>query len=112
MPSRKQEIYRDLLWWVLPQLRMRPTFRDWFWGQRSRVQELAQLVHDLPVSILEPDFGEHDLWFLNVHAKSYFERCPDDGLIRDKVVELFRLVPDRLRGNLKWQGPTGPLPPE
>jgi hypothetical protein len=108
MPSRKQAIYRDLPWWVLPQLRMRPTFRDWFWGRRSRVQELAQLVHDLPVSILEPEFGDHDLWFLNVHARSYFQRNTPDPRVRELVAELVRLVPEHLRAKLEWQGPADP----
>jgi hypothetical protein len=60
MPSRKQEIYRVLLRWILPQLRSQPTFREWWLG-RSQVGDLAQFVHDLPVSILEPEFGDHDL---------------------------------------------------
>jgi hypothetical protein len=105
MPSRKQEIYRDILLWVLPQMRSLPTFGDWFWGRGGRVHRLAQLVHDLPVTILEPEFGDHDLWFLNKHARYYFKRGTPDLRIQDHVAELFRIVPDDLRHKLEWAGP-------
>ena len=91
---------------MLPQLRSRPTFAECFWRRSSRRQELAQLVHDLPVSILEPEFGDHDFWFLNVHARSFLQRCTGDAMIRGKIAALFRLVPEDLRDKLEWQGPS------
>jgi hypothetical protein len=68
------------------------------------------LIHNLPNSIFEPEFTEHDIWFLNVQAKAYITGCdPELSPLyleqRRRLKELFALVPDSLRGKLKWSGP-------
>ncbi len=73
--SRKQEIYKELLSWALPCARN--TF-SWFRRIRPfvllspRLQrglrdqyEVAEFVHNLYVSILEEEFTDHDIHFLN-----------------------------------------------
>jgi len=79
-----------------------------FGRKRKDAFELSQLVHNLYVSILEPDFVEHDLWFLNVQAKSFFESSQDSVLyvpINELIKELFKQVPENDRIKLDWAGP-------
>jgi hypothetical protein len=40
--------------------------------------ELAEFVHNLYVSLLEADFTDHDIHFLNYQARSFFERHGKD----------------------------------
>ena len=73
---------------------------------------MAQFVHDVSGSILEEDFTSHDIWFLNVHARSFAERnndktCDHYSLFSYYIQELFKIVPTDLRGELKWNGPEG-----
>ena len=108
--SAKQVLYREMLHWSLPHLRNVST---WPWWRRLRDRSAyfeAELVHNLPVAVLEPDFGEHDIWFLNEQARDYCQQCnaqvsylyPSQvGRIR----ELFSLVPEHMRSKLRWTGP-------
>jgi hypothetical protein len=108
--SPKQQIYKEMLWWTLPHLRNVST---WPWWRRVRDRSVyfeAELIHNLPVSLLEPDFLEHDIWFLNVQARAYAERC--SPMISDlypeqlrRIRALFDLVPEGLRHQLQWAGP-------
>jgi len=71
----------------------------------------AELVHNLPVSMYEPDFLEHDVWFLNVRAKAYCQQCsaaasPLYPQQVERIRELFALVPEHLRPKLQWSGPS------
>ncbi|GEP43587.1 hypothetical protein [Brevifollis gellanilyticus] len=71
----KQVIYRELLHCTLPHLRNVSSWRWWMrMCDRSAYYE-AELIHNLPVSMYEPDFVEHDVWFLNVQARTYYEEC-------------------------------------
>ena len=70
----------------------------------------AELVHNLPVSVFEPEFVEHDIWFLNVQARTYCRECSAhlSSLYPEQVKrihELFALVPETMRSKLQWQGP-------
>jgi hypothetical protein len=58
----------------------------------------------------EPEFVEHDVWFLNVQARAYCQQCSEQvsPLYREQVArlrELFSLVPPGLRPKLQWSGP-------
>ncbi|MWP60935.1 zinc ABC transporter substrate-binding protein [Gilliamella sp. Pas-s25] len=70
----------------------------------------AELVHNIMISILETDFKEHDIWFLNNQAKFYYDNCNEDispnyrGHI-ERIKKLFELVPYQLRNKLIWSGP-------
>src|SRR6185436_3577879 len=96
--SRKQIIYREMLWWTLPHLRNVST---WHWWNRLRDRSAyyeSELVHNLPVSMYEPEFVQHDVWFLNVQARGYYECC-SQGISPlyfqhvERFRELFSLVP-------------------
>lgn len=77
------------------------------WKDQATYEE-AELVHNLHPSLFEPEFVDHDIWFLNWQAKYYCEHAKRSpfylthvGLIQ----ELFALVPEPMRSRLKWPGP-------
>lgn len=109
--SRKQAIYRELLHVTLPYLR---NISTWSWWHRLRDHSAyyeAELIHNLPVSILEPEFVDHDIWFLNEQARVYCRDCNETLSFLyphhvELIRELFSLVPEALRCKLRWRGPT------
>lgn len=106
--SKKQEIYTELLRLCLPEVRNSLSHSYVVGRNRKAAYELSQLTHDLYVSILEPNFIEHDFWFLNVHAKSFFEKAKDTPNYLEIIGvlgELFREVPEHDRRKLEWEGP-------
>jgi hypothetical protein len=107
--SPKQAIYRDILFWTLPHLRNVASQR---WWRRVRDQSAyyeAELVHNLPISMYEPEFTDHDIWFLNAQANFYIRNCsasisplyPEQSR---RLLELRTLVPDLLKSKLKLNG--------
>jgi len=77
------------------------------WGDRS-VYEEAELIHNLWPSLFDPEFGEHDLWFLNYSAHHYCEKAEVSELYANRVAlirQLFALIPEGLRSKLMWSGP-------
>jgi len=73
--SKKQEIYREIL--ISSLSLCRNIQSGSFLGKAvSKTSSLElEFVHNLPVSILEPEFTDHDIWFLNNQAKNYLIRC-------------------------------------
>ena len=70
--------------------------------------EEAELVHTLHYSILEPEFTENDIQFLNVQAKNYAARgkmSPAYSAQLKLIAELFSLVPSERATELHWHGP-------
>jgi len=70
----------------------------------------SEFLHNLYVSILEPDFVDHDIWFLNHQARWYLMNadaayCPNLSANRESIRELFQLVPQDMRSQLEWDGP-------
>ena len=70
----------------------------------------AELIHNLWPSLWEPEMTEHDIWFLNVQAKTYYDECDQNlsPLYSDnveRIKELFGIVPEQLKSKLKWTGP-------
>lgn len=109
--SRKQEIYQEMLRTGLSGLRTVRSLRWWQSWRREALYHDAELLHHLYVSILEPDFTDHDVWFLNHQVRWYLVHVnphwsPGYYVYHPLIVELFRLVPDSLRGRLDWAGPT------
>ena len=106
----KQKIYQDMLFWTLPHLRNVATLGWWHRLRDRSVYFESDLVHNLPSSMFEPEFVEHDICFLNGQARRYCEQC--SARIShlyvhqiERIRALFALVPPHLRGRLKWQGP-------
>src|SRR5277367_6650290 len=100
--SRKQEIYREFLQFGLPCLRSVRSVRWWQTARRRALYVEAEFLHNLYVTILEPEFMDHDIWFLNFQARWFLTHADPrhvacyyhhEGLIQ----ELFTLVPERLR---------------
>ncbi len=119
--SRKQEIYKDILSWALPSAR---NTLSWFRRVRPLVvlsprlqralgpqYEVAEFVHNLYVSILDEEFTDHDIHFLNYQARSFYERnddtCEHYSLFAYYIQELFKEVPEDRRDKLMWAGPQG-----
>jgi hypothetical protein len=108
--SEKQQLYCGMLRDVLPWLR---NVQTWGWWSRLRDRSAwwdSELVHNLPVTLLERDFTDHDLWFLNVQARGYCQGCsprlsPNYDSNVTAIRRLFAIVPADLRGRLKWSGP-------
>jgi len=74
--------------------------------------EIAELVHNLHASILDAEFVEHDIWFLNTQARSFIKENSDQtcdfySTFAYYIQELFKLVPAGLRRQLAWNGPEG-----
>ena len=108
--TEKQRIYLEILERTLPWLRNVST---WSWWQRCRdrsVYHETALIHNLYVSLFEPEFVDHDISFLNSQARGYCEQCskrvsplyPEQV---QRIKRLFALVPDRCKGQLSWSGP-------
>lgn len=108
--SRKQEIYQEMLFWAVPYIRNIQTHSFISKAFNKSCYEEAELVHNIHVSILEPEFIDHDIHFLNYQARSYFEQAESTGTPCFSaqcrlIAELFALVPVNMRGDLQWQGP-------
>ena len=111
--SPKQEIYQEMLRHVLPGLRNGYAPRPWWISIRRSPWYYydAELVHNLWVSLFEEDFIDHDIWFLNVQAKWYYENAKGTQNYRplcELITELFSLVPTHFHNKLKWR--PSPLP--
>ena len=110
MPSRKQLIYCDLLRRGLPWLRSVQGLRFWHRKHRQGLYAETEFLHNLYVSLLEPEFVAHDIWFLNHQARWYLQNanltyCPNLDANRAAIQELFHLVPEHMRAELEWDGP-------
>ncbi len=119
MMSRKQELYLMLLASGLVFIRnyqsqnnLGPWWRIRFWKRRridKACYEVAQFLHNLPGCIAEPEFTESDLWFLNDPTHSFYKRDKSKNLwvsghFRSLIRQLFKLVPENQRADLKWDG--------
>ena len=72
---------------------------------------LTEFIHNLYVSILEEEFIDHDIHFLNYQARIYHdlasETDPHLFLFIHYIQELFGEVPETRRSELLWEGPQG-----
>jgi hypothetical protein len=107
--SRKQQIYNEFLFWSLPWIR---NVQTWAWWNRVRRGKAcyyeAEFVHNLPQSILEPEFVDHDAYFLNTQAKMFYNHCKSAPHYDSHIAlirELFALLPEKQRALLRWKGP-------
>ena len=107
--SRKQEIYREFLFWSLPWIRNVQTWRWWHPLRRGKACYYeAEFIHNLPQSILEPQFVDHDAYFLNTQARMFCDHCrssPHHESHLALIRELFTLLPEKQRALLTWRGP-------
>jgi hypothetical protein len=67
--------------------------------------EEANLLHHVHCSILEPEYVENDIGFINHGFRVYSERLGDrlSAETAALMVAFYEDVPDGLRSRLKWQ---------
>ena len=99
-PSPKQRIYIEIMETVLPACRSLKDLEA-IGSMAGGVVLEADLLHNLPCRLIEPDFGEADLHWLNVDALSYVRQAAGQkrqlyGLLCDMIAELFSLVPQEM----------------
>ena len=107
---KKNLIYVRMLSLSLPYIRNIQSLGEKAKGKDQSCFFEAELVHNLTNSLLDSEFSEHDIWFLNYQARSYFENCndrisPNYHEHLKSIKALFDLVPDELRSKLLWSGP-------
>lgn len=76
---------------------------------RSAVYE-TQLIHSFYYLLLDEEFENKDMYFLNWHCRYYYENCNQSiSILYDSQVEniskLFSIVPEHLKSQLMWDGP-------
>src|SRR5699024_2717711 len=102
---KKNEIYIEMLKWALPYIRNVQSQNVFRKANDKSCYYEAELVHNLAPTILESNFSDHDIWFLNYQAKYYIENCSEDispnynGHI-ERIKKLFELVPPELKEKL------------
>jgi len=107
--SKKQEIYTELMRLTMPMVRNTLSFTFIYGKQRRSALAIAELTHNLYVSILNEEFENHDLHILNHQARWYYENAPRDYMYNGIILlikELFDILPMNLRNKLDWPGPT------
>ncbi len=106
----KNEIYVKMLGLALPYIRNVQLLENKKKNLSFSCYLEAELVHNLTITILDKNFSEHDIWFLNSQAKYYVEKCNENispNYIQHLIYikELFNIVPDALKSKLTWAGP-------
>ena len=106
----KSHIYKEMLEFALTYIRNVQSQNAFIKAKDKSCLYESELVHNIMISILDKNFTEHDLWFLNHQAKFYYDNCNDDispnyrGHV-ENIKKLFELVPDELKNKLTWKGP-------
>ncbi|MES2505407.1 MAG: zinc ABC transporter substrate-binding protein [Verrucomicrobiota bacterium] len=104
--STKQEIYREILRTTLIYIRNFQSMPFWRRWRDKTVYMEAELIHNIWPSLFDQEFKDHDIWFLNIQAKTYFREAQFSPLYTQHVAlirELFALVPAPYRAKLQWQ---------
>lgn len=106
----KNEIYIDMLFWILPYIRNIQSQNKKIKSEDLSCYYESELIHNLPNKILINEFTSSDISFLNYQARYYHEKCNSTiSILYSKNIEyiklLFNLVPDDLKNQLEWSGP-------
>ncbi len=111
--SKKQEIYGALINHGFVQLRVQQSTAasgGWWWLLRHRRRvfrygfELANLLHRIGETVINPEFTETDISFIN-HAIPRFLANKNnhwDARVLDLLVQLYDAVPDEISNRLTW----------
>lgn len=107
---KKNEIYVEMLQWALSWLRNVQTHNALRKAKDRSCYYEAELVHNLMLTILNPNFESHDIHFLNYQAKYYYENCNEEISLNynghiARIKKLFELVPEDMKDQLIWDGP-------
>ena len=112
MPSRKQEIYCELLQWGILHLRLLcGAGEGWTTEKRFHVRdaceigwEEANFLHRVHVSILEPEYVDNDISFINWAFPAHIERLGNHlwPEVAKLMLEFYEGVPHTLRPQITW----------
>ena len=108
MPTVKQSIYEEMLFFALAGFRnreLRP-----LWKRLTNTYAETELVHNLPPLLVEPEFTVHDVYWLNCQAYNFSldgRRTLNYRGHMERISRLFAIVPEELKVLLKWHGPEG-----
>lgn len=106
----KSHIYKEMLEFALTYIRNVQSQNAFIKAKDKSCLYESELVHNIMISILDKNFTEHDLWFLNHQAKFYYDNCNAEISINYPkqvfyIKELFKIVPIELQDKLIWKGP-------
>ncbi len=107
--SRKQEIYRDMIHRAMLHINNVQKHADNVKAKDKSCLFESRLVHLIIAKVLEVDYGDDDIWFLNHQARRYIEDCNEHlsanyTMQSECIAELFKLVPKHLTSKLEWKG--------
>lgn len=112
MPSRKQVIYTRLLQWGILHLRMLCSRAAHVTAEEVlRLREAfevgweqANFLHRVHGSILEPEYVDNDITFINWAFPAHIRRLPDHigAETAALMLEFYEGVPEHLRSQLTW----------
>ena len=106
-PSRKQKILAELMHWLICLSRGAQSWRlrDRLLNGQSyrRAFDDLNLIHRIPHSILDSEYVENDISFINWGIGRYVsERKHLDSRTAWLLIEFVRGVPESLRSKLTW----------
>ncbi|UTN95540.1 hypothetical protein [Serratia plymuthica] len=107
---KKNDVYLEILQVALPHIRNGTTWRLFYRIKDRSCFYESQLIHSFYILLASEDFNESDMWFLNHHARSYYEECDSSKSMLynaqvKSISKLFLLVPENLKDTLEWRGP-------
>ena len=109
--SRKQKILLELMFWMVCYARNTQTMnllRRLRYGREfRRAFDDLNLIHRIPHSILDRDYTDNDISFINYGIRHYVEDrgAEIDGRTAWLLVEFVRGVPDARRAEVTWRPP-------
>ncbi|MEQ2025486.1 hypothetical protein [Xenorhabdus szentirmaii] len=106
----KIAIYSDMLDRTLSHIRSIQTSSIHKKAFDKTCYQEAEMLHDIVRSLYRPEVTEHDVFFLNSHARYYLEHANEKKYAnynahKKSIKALFSLVPEHLRDKLEWSGP-------
>lgn len=107
----KNKVYLDMLFWVLPHIRNMSTHGPFTRLKDKSVYYESELVSQFHLLLRHREFDESDVCFLNTQARWYYENCDKPKSILypsqvERISLLFTMVPEEMKGLLKWNGPS------
>lgn len=106
----KNEVYLDMLFWVLPHIRNMYTHSPFYRYKDKSVYYESMLVCQFHSLLVSDEFNDQDVLFLNNQARWYYENCDKTKSILypsqlERIKSLFVLVPEGIKDRLEWKGP-------
>lgn len=106
----KNEVYLDMLFWVLPHIRNMYAHSPFYRYKDKSVYYESMLVCQFHSLLVSDEFNDQDVLFLNNQARWYYENCDKTKSILypsqlERIKSLFVLVPEGIKDRLEWKGP-------